>query len=80
MLPNQFVQFLGHTKMLLKLLYRKQEIKNLILINLVRQVWLSIFYSNTKLPTMNCSYFFTNFLVLFMGYNIRGKQVSIQKK
>jgi hypothetical protein len=42
-------------------------------------VWPLIFYSNTKLPTMKYSYFY-EFLVLFMGYNIWGKQVSIQKK
>jgi hypothetical protein len=66
MLPHQFVEFLEHTKMLFYLLYRKQEIKNLILRNLVRQVWLLIFYSNTKLPTMN----FYEFLVLFTWYSI----------
>jgi hypothetical protein len=61
MLPSQFVEFLEHTKTLLYLLYHKQEIKNLILRNLVRQVWLLIFYSNTKLPIMNCSYFYECF-------------------
>jgi hypothetical protein len=58
MLPHQFVEFLEHTKTLFYLLYRKQEIKNLILRNLVRQVWLLIFYSNTKLKTMNFYEFF----------------------
>jgi hypothetical protein len=43
---------------------------------LVREVLLLIFYSNTKLPTM----IFYEFLVLFTGYNIWWKQVSIQKK
>jgi hypothetical protein len=58
MFPSQFVEFLEHTKMIL---YRKQEIKILILRNLVRQVWLLIFYSNTKLRPMNCSYFYEFF-------------------
>jgi hypothetical protein len=43
------------------IVYHKHEIKNLILRTLVKQVWLLIFYSITKLPTMNFSYFFINF-------------------
>jgi hypothetical protein len=65
MSPSQFVEFLEHTKTLLLLSYRKREIENLILRNLVRQVWLLIFYSNTKLLTMNCSYFYKLFGVVY---------------
>jgi hypothetical protein len=42
------------------IVYHKHEIKNLNLRNLVKQVWLLIFYSITKLPTMNFLYFSMN--------------------
>jgi hypothetical protein len=58
MLPSQFVEFLNPTKMLLELLYHKHKIKFQILRNLVTQVWLLIFCSNTKCPAINYSYFY----------------------
>jgi hypothetical protein len=56
MLLAQFVEFLDEPNMLLELLYPKHEIKIRILIILVTQVCLLIFYSNTKWPTTNGSY------------------------
>ena len=47
MLPSQFVEFLDQPKTLLELLYPNHEIKIRILIILVTQVCLLIFYSNT---------------------------------
>jgi hypothetical protein len=79
MLPSQFVEFLEHSKMLLSLLYRKQEIRILILRNLVRQVWLLIFYSNTKLPTMNCSYFLRIFWCCLWGIIFEGNKFQFRK-
>ena len=48
MLPTQFVEFLDQPNTLLELLYPKHEIKIQILIILVTQVCMLIFYSNTK--------------------------------
>jgi hypothetical protein len=79
MLPRQFVEFLEHTKTLLYLLYRKQEIKILILRNLVRQVWLLIFYSNTKLPTMNYLYFYEFFGAVYGVYYLREASFNSEK-
>jgi hypothetical protein len=79
MLPSQFVEFLEHTKTLLQLLYRKQEIKNLILSNLVRQVWLLIFYSNTKLEITNCSYFYEFFGVVYGLQYLREANFHLKK-
>jgi hypothetical protein len=79
MLPSQFVEFLEHTKMLLYLLYRKQEIKILILGNLVRQVWLLVFYSNTKLPTINYLYFLRIFWCCLWGIIFEGSKFQFRK-
>jgi hypothetical protein len=79
MLTSQFVEFLEDTKTLLKLLYRKQEIKILILRNLVRQVWLLIFYSNTNLATMNCPYFLRIFCCCLWGINLREASFNSEK-
>jgi hypothetical protein len=68
MLPSQFVEF-----------YRKQEIKILILRNLVRQVWLLIFYSNTKLLTMNYSYYLRIFLCCLWSIIFEGSKFEFRK-
>jgi hypothetical protein len=80
MSPSQFVEFLEHTKMLLLLLlYHKKEIKKSNFKNLVRQVWLLIFYSNTKLPTMNCSYFLRIFWCCLWGIIFEGSKFQFTK-
>jgi hypothetical protein len=79
MLPSQFVEFLEQTKTLLWLLYHKQEIKILILRNLVRQVWLLIFYSDTKVPTMNYSYFLRIFWSCLWGILFEGSKIQFRK-